>query len=340
VIGPETNPNGGNLLPAATVEVAGSWGSFAAITAGPVAHLGTLDSVSCWAAEQCVAVGVAWHSAPAVEYLIAYELDGSSWTALSPPPLPSPDPPVGHASVSCIGSGTCRVMGLVSTSPRGATVRAYVATFAAGSWSTSSFPVPPNTLDLGSITCSSTASCTALLDTGTKGRFSSTVLRSYVDWMSASGWRRTMPKGWGDLNVTELRCPSPTTCVAVGALRSGTSIVSRQALGWGTSVVPGGGSATSASCTSSTCEVVVYPPSCGDLCGHGPSQSGGVMTLQGNSWTGTMMAPPPGMLNTLPSTLTCDPEQCTVAATSQVWVPSGGDGFYQLPFVARIGLTG
>ena len=333
VIGPESSPEKSETsAAAASIESAGSWSPFAAITSESVAQ--QLDSVSCWAAEQCLAVGVALFGVPnAVPHLIAYELDGSGWTALSPPSLPVPDLPIGHVSVSCVGPGTCRVMGLVSTSPRGATVRAYVATLVTGVWSTTSFLVPPNTLDLGPITCSSTTSCATLLDTGIVGRASG-VLRSYVDWMGASGWHRTMPKGWGDFNATELKCPTPTTCVAVGVLRSGGSAVSRQSLGWGTTdVVPGGDEATSASCDPSSCTVVAYPPIPPDY-GHGPGPSGTMWALQGRAWTQATIATPPGMLDAIFNDLSCAAAECTAAGFNEIWVPGGGEGFYLDPLVA------
>jgi hypothetical protein len=271
-----------------------------------------------------------------VPRLIAYELDGSTWTALSPPtPRHTELTIVGGVSVSCVGSGICRVVGFVSTSPRGATVRAFVSTFLAGNWTTTSILVPPNTLDVGSITCSSTTSCAALLDTGIVGRASG-VLRSYVDWMGASGWHRTMPSGWGELDATQLTCPSPTTCVASGDLRSGPSIVSRQALGWGTSdVVPVGYAATVAACPTTGCEVIVNSQ-CDDSCGHGPSPSGGVFALQGDVWTPTTMPTPQTLLNVEPVALSCDVTQCTVTGFGQVW--ANGDAFYFLPFVATMNL--
>lgn len=341
-IGPETSTGDGTVAAAASVEDAGSWSPFSAVTPGAVTQQGALESVSCWAAGKCLAVGVAPLGIPnAVPQLIAYELDGSTWTALSPPTLPSADVPIGNAvSVSCVGAGTCRVMGPVSRSPRGATVRAFVATFVAGSWSETNFLVPPNTLDLGSITCSSTTRCAALLDTGSVVRNSLTVLRSYVDWMGVGRWRRTMPKGWGTLDVVGLSCPSPTTCVAAGRLRSGHSIVSRQSLGWAFDVVPGGDGAGTPSCVSSTCEAIAYPPYCGLACGHGPSPSGGVLTLQGHSWTETTLAPPLGMLNNLPTALTCNVVRCTVVGSGQVQVPDGGDAYFAFPFVATSSPSG
>jgi hypothetical protein len=321
--------------PSAAIEVAGTWGPFASVSDETGVEHGSLSSVSCWAAWQCVAVGLAWHGSPLVPHLIAYELDGSTWTALSPPTPRHTEPTIGAVSVSCVGSGTCRVMGFVSTSPRGATVRAFVTTFLAGSWTTTSFLVPPNTLDIGSITCSSTMSCASLLDTGIVGRASG-VLRSYVDWMGATGWRRTMPLGWGNLDATQLTCPSPTTCVAAGDLRSGPSAVSQQALGWGTSdIVPGGAYATVVACPTTACEVIVNPY-CNDSCGHGPSPSGGVFTLQDNSWTPTSMPTPQGLLNVEPVAMSCDVTQCTVTGFGEVWAT--GDAFNFLPFVATMNL--
>lgn len=325
---------------AASVEQAGSWSPFVAVTAGAVAEQGALYSVSCWASGQCVAVG-SKTSGPRGRRLIAYELDGSTWTALSPPPLPGTDPYSGGVSVSCVAPGTCRVMGLVSTSPRGATVRAYVPTFAAGSWSTRSFLVPPNTLRLGPITCTSTTTCAALLDTGSVVRGNPVILRSYVNWMGASGWRWTMPKGWDHFSAAGLDCSTITACVAVGTLGSGRSVVSRQALGWGTfDVVPGGDGASAAVCPTSTCVVPVSPPPCPVTCGHGPDPSGGVMTLKGQTWSPTTMIAPPPLLDTLPGAVSCDATQCAVAGFGEIWVPGGGDAFYFAPFVATLGLPG
>ena len=334
-VGPETGTNDGSVAAAASVEHAGSWSAFAAVTAGAVAQQGALESVSCWAAGRCIAVGIAPHGIPnSVPHVIAYELNGSNWTALTPPMLPAPIFPV---SVSCVDPGTCRVMGPVSRSPRGATVRAYVATFAADTWSVTNFLVPPNTLDFDSITCSSTTICAALLDTGSVVRGASTVQRSYLDWMRAGTWRRTMPQGWSTIDVVGLSCPSPTTCAAAARERSGDSVLSRQALGWALDVVPDGNGAGTPTCVSSTCEMPYSPPFCGDACGHGPSQSGGVLTLAGDSWSAAVIATPPGLLNTQPRALACDSVQCTVAGDGQVEAPNEGDAYYLLPFVATSG---
>jgi hypothetical protein len=341
-IGPESNAIGGTWAASASVEAAGTWSRFAAVTTGAHSQQGQLESVSCWATGHCVAVGVAPlvpSGARRITHLIAYELDGSTWTALAPPRLPSHA--AGGVSVACVGSGTCRVVGPVSTSARGATVRAYVATLLAGRWSTTSFIVPPNTFDLGSISCSSTTRCAALLVTESTGAHGRTIQHSYVEWMSKSVWHRTMPKGWGDLDAKELECPTPTTCVAVGLLQSGNSILSRQASGWGSAdVVPDGDDAVSASCASSGCVVAFDPPFCAD-CGPGsPRGSGGVLRLQVKSWTQTSVPTPQGMLNVLPRALSCDPAQCTFAGTGEVPVPNEAHAFYDLPLVATLSPVG
>jgi hypothetical protein len=48
--------------PSAAIEVAGTWGPFASVSDETGVEHGSLSSVSCWAAWQCVAVGLAWHA--------------------------------------------------------------------------------------------------------------------------------------------------------------------------------------------------------------------------------------------------------------------------------------
>jgi len=114
------------FVAAAAVESNGSWSTFASLSA--VRTRFGLESVSCWAVGKCLAVGTRYPGGS----LVAYELSGSTWVSRDPPTPPERSMRAADVSVSCVDGGLCRVMGLVSITPRGATKWAYVQTFHAG----------------------------------------------------------------------------------------------------------------------------------------------------------------------------------------------------------------
>jgi hypothetical protein len=302
------------FVAAAAVETNGSWSAFASLSA--VQTRFGLESVSCWAVGKCLAVGTRYPGGS----LVAYELSGSTWVSRDPPTPPERSMRAADVSVSCVAGGLCRVMGLVSITPRGATKWAYVQIFRAGRWKTSRFLAPPNALRLGSITCSSTTHCAALLDTG-RG---SIVQRSYLDQYSGTAWRPTVPAGWGHFDATRLTCATSTTCAAIG----GDSIVSQETQGWGLqAVVPLGYRPLSAACSPSSCLVTSDTPQTEE---GGPDPGGPIWSLQGGTWTPTEVPPLSGMLSVVFSDSSCS-TTCTVAGSGSV---TGNGGFLDLPVVA------
>lgn len=186
--------------------------------------------------------------------------------------------------------------------------------------------MPPNTVRLGSITCSSASQCAALLDTGANPEAS--VSRSYVDWLSATGWHRTEPDGWANFDATKLTCASPTTCVAIGGFA-----ISQQARGWGTTnVVPDGFRPRSATCLSTSCLITSdTPPTTGEA---GPDPGGPVWTLSGTTWSPTDISQPSGVISLVFVASSCSNTGCTVAGSGTI---VGNGGFLDVPVVATDG---
>jgi hypothetical protein len=301
------------FVPAAAVEVNGSWSAFAPVSA--VETRFGLESVSCWAVGKCLAVGTRYPGGS----LVGYELDGSTWVTSDPPTPPERTLRAADVSVSCVAGGPCRVMGLVSITPRGATKWAYVQVFHAGKWNTSRFLAPPNAYRLGSIACTSTQQCAALLDTG-RGN----VQHSYLDLYSGTAWRATVPAGWSNFDAMRLSCVTSTTCVAIG----GGSIVSQESQGWGLrDVVPLGSRPLSARCSPSSCLVTSDTPQTQE---GGPDPGGPIWTLQGGTWTPASAPTPTGMISVVFFDSSCA-ATCTLAGSGTV---TGDGGFRDLPVVA------
>ena len=199
--------------------------------AGPDASLqgltGRLNSVACASAGNCSAVGVYPDTAGFLHGLLLTETSGVWATGVeaSPPANAGTDPSVGLGSVSCASAGNCTAVGgYVDSAGR---EQGLVVTETSGAWAAGVEASPPANagtdprVGLGSVSCASAGSCTAvggyydssgypqvLLLTGSSGAWATGVEAS----LPANA--ATNPSAWVVLGG--LSCASAGNCTAVG----------------------------------------------------------------------------------------------------------------------------
>jgi hypothetical protein len=170
-----------------------------------------LNAVSCMGPKSCVAVGYSYNSVSTNTF--AERWNGTKWS-VAPSPNPAGDSRDLQA-VSCTTSANCLAVGFyTATSGSDST---FAERWNGSKWSIVTTANPKNSDSyLNGVSCPSPSSCMAVGATyGTTGPG-----RTLVERWNGSGWTilaSPNPPGSGDSYLNDVRCPSATYCVAVGA---------------------------------------------------------------------------------------------------------------------------
>ena len=254
----------------ATRPLAESWDGHAWHLANPPAPIGggVLESVSCIALHDCVAVGYTVAGAPAGlgRGALVEAWNGSSWSAQPTPPLPGQ---VELHSVSCASASSCVAVGLQSPSltqfqfsqplierwnGTDWTVDQQASSSTAGSGCGTACTGPSS--QLSGVACGSASACVAVGSTTTV-QSTTTFAEAWngTSWASTPTVDPASPSPYDRL--TAVSCTTPTACVATG---SGQDVFIERWDGTGWSLQPsspGAAYPNGISCTSSSlCEIV------------------------------------------------------------------------------------
>nr|MDA8358517.1 hypothetical protein [Actinomycetota bacterium] len=310
---------------------------------------GSLAAISCWAPDECVAVGEYSGSTSGHPRLpLVMELSAARWTALRAPE-PSTAGTGTHQyaslySVSCPAAGVCASVGTYENTQGGS--EGLVETLTAGTWAPTAVPGPTGaktgaTSDvyLASVSCSSTAACEAvgyyqLAANGYPG---------LIDTFDGTTWTPTeapQPAGAATaatkitFTLTSVACPAVGSCVAVGQFHDVTGTGHAQGLvevlsggTWTSATLPV--PATAGTGTDQFAELYgVSCPAAGSCAAVGRYKNtkgdtqGLIGVLSGTTWIG-LASPLPsnaGTVTTVYSNLdavTCPlPGACTAVGTS------------------------
>jgi hypothetical protein len=209
-----------------TVPVAEHWNgtSWAALTVSDPSSGSdpgaSLDGISCSSVTSCTAVGSNTVGNGTHESL-AEHWNGKTWTVQTTPPAPSGAISPQLATVSCPSASSCTAVGQF-TGP------GYLVALAdhwnGKTWAVQNVPSPnganPNKeslSELGSVSCSSAASCTAVGRANATGGDTSHLLAEH--WNGTTWAIQTVPAdpaGTNDDGLNAVSCVSATSCTAVG----------------------------------------------------------------------------------------------------------------------------
>ena len=220
-------PSGGGQQGLAESLSGGSW------TDVPLAAPGGSSSafpqaVSCSATGSC-AVGNYPPSGGGKSFLIE-TLSGATWTAAGLP-VPAASPDAALTALSCISSSSCVAVGNVYDAGHGQ--NPFEETLSGGRWSASLLRFPDHTLPDGDanpvlqgVSSASASTCVAV------GYVPGPALTEHplVEMMTGGVWRPerlSLPQGFHGQSATlsGVSCPSATSCVAVGVVRSEAAAV-------------------------------------------------------------------------------------------------------------------
>ncbi len=189
-----------------------------------------LFGVSCAASSACVAVG-SYTTGAGSTVTLAERWDGRRWS-LQRVPDPSGARRARFRGVSCPSTSSCTAVGSYTTHS-GSTVT--LAERLTGSrWSIQSVPDPAgaSNVELGAVSCSSTALCTTVGDYGNRSGKSVTLAER---WDGRRWSIQSVPDPSSSVNATlvGVSCPSSSSCTAVGSYltRTQNDCDARRALG-------------------------------------------------------------------------------------------------------------
>jgi hypothetical protein len=178
------------------------------------------DSVSCWTATSCLAIGTTGNGE--TDTVLVERRSGSHWTVTA---APGTDPAQGDRALSCRSAGTCTVVGPTAR----ATPLAKVSRLQGTTWSVQASPDPAGTIEstLADVSCASRNRCTAV------GNFEGRAGDNPLIESSARGkWSvstAVTPAGVFATVLTSVSCPAARFCVTVGhTFPTSTSIQASQ----------------------------------------------------------------------------------------------------------------
>lgn len=206
-------------------------GALVALAAGPASASASqqvinasLSSVSCPAANDCMAVGWFLGQIPGTSafqnFTLAETWNGSTWTVL---PSPSPRLPGGGAllnSVSCTSTTSCMAVGQTQVfhEPGGFTIlHPFAESWNGTSWSVVATPTLTNTgASLNGVSCTGASNCMAVGNEGT--RRNPTLFTLAEQWNGTSWQVVTTPPPLtpGGTALNTVSCTSPGACMATG----------------------------------------------------------------------------------------------------------------------------
>jgi hypothetical protein len=168
-----------------------------------------LESVSCPALDDCIAVGFAQPAGST--RALAERWNGTSW-AIQTVPNPAGASLARFASVSCVSTTACTAVGVEATgSDNGGLVERWNGT----SWTVQSAPVVAGSALFAGVSCPSLTACTAVgaYDPGSSG------LVMLAERWNGSKWTiqsHTNPAGAANSQLVSVSCPTARSCTAVG----------------------------------------------------------------------------------------------------------------------------
>jgi hypothetical protein len=193
---------------------------------------GELDSVSCVAADYCVAVGQRTSGSAS---LIA-RWDGAAWS-LSAPTAPAGGRPL--AAVSCTAIGTCMAVGQLGVEAREAP---FAERLDSSGWHIEQVPVPSAIVTAGSslasfeaVSCAGPSFCAAVGNYVTSGPYPQPLAGVW----NGGGWRvEAIPHRHPELNLQGVACLAPSSCQAVGYTLHGTLAIGWDGAAWTLETTP------------------------------------------------------------------------------------------------------
>jgi hypothetical protein len=181
----------------------------------------TLQTVSCSAANACMAVGT-WTLGsplnPQPRYMFAERWDGNSWTLSTLPNPTNNNNGSNPASVSCSGANACTMVGTtyyVNYSTGFSTPQFFAERWNGQRWTVEHMATPrdQSNFTLTDISCPAARSCVAVGNTGGRAR-------PLAERWNGRRWQIQSPPSVGKTNNTgilsSVSCATTTTCVAVG----------------------------------------------------------------------------------------------------------------------------
>jgi hypothetical protein len=174
----------------------------------PAAPSGSLDGMTCPTSTDCFAVGYTYttdgDSRPAAE-----RWNGTTWSVLAVP-SPAGASNAVLANVACTSASSCIAVGVADSA-------ALMESWNGTTWTIVSLPMPggATTSRLGGVACSGASDCTVVGSYGTGVNSPSTL----VEHWNGSSWQvvaSPSPSGVDRVELTDIKCPSASNCVAVG----------------------------------------------------------------------------------------------------------------------------
>ncbi len=249
----------------ATIGVAGAGGApppwAVQPTPNPVIPTGELFGVSCTTGTACTAVGFSSNSA-GTNLTLAERWNGLSWSVQS---TPNPSGAIYSflSGVSCSSTTACTAVGYYGNSS--GTELPLAETWNGTSWSIQSVPNPSGATFgmLMDVSCTSSASCTAVGNYGTSGKNGAGL--TLAEAWNGTAWSvqtTASPSGATSSSLDSVSCSSASSCMAVGWYfnKSGTEFTLaevRSGTSWSISSTPNPSGSTfpmlsGVSCTLST----------------------------------------------------------------------------------------
>jgi hypothetical protein len=183
-----------------------------------------LGSVSCVSASECTAVGFVVSGNPAKKTPVVENWNGKTWTVVSSAKLPTEDEQSWFESVSCPAAKSCTAVGSYISSKLGE--QSLAEHWNGSTWSVQTTPELADDdfeIHLDGVSCSATSACTAV------GNYEKSRVREVlVERWNGTSWQvQKTPNPTGksegaEGELTQVSCPSATSCVAIGADDSGS----------------------------------------------------------------------------------------------------------------------
>ena len=207
------DPAGGGGSPLAEVWNGTSWSQLTA--PNPHAENGSsFTAVDCAAAGRCEVTGD-YDYADVAQSVIAYGLNGTSWTGQKQVNPAGGNEFNSNTGVSCTSVAACTSAGIWSPNFSLGLAERWNGT----SWSRQAVPHPPSSVtdSLAGVSCTAVAACTAVGQSANNLNDSPSVTMA-MTWNGTSWQLAATPNRAGTSDVLSgVSCTTPTTCVAVGS---------------------------------------------------------------------------------------------------------------------------
>jgi hypothetical protein len=198
------------------IAIATATGGFALAVAGPAQAAGTvpngsLKSVSCPSATECIAVGSGFGGDPGTQLALAERWNGTNWI-VQPTHNPRNAVSSSLSGVSCPTASVCLAVGSLTTS----TGRTFVLAerWNGKSWAVQAIPNPRERTDpsLSAVSCASAKACMAV------GRYTNSSGQTVplAERWNGTSWALQSPSAPIGASLFGVSCTSANACTAVG----------------------------------------------------------------------------------------------------------------------------